>query len=84
MSVSIRLQRHGATHAPFYKLVAADSRKPRDGRFLEKLGYYDPKKEPSQFVVDADRLQYWYKHGARPSNTVEKLLKVNNIKLSRK
>ena len=65
MAVSIRLQRRGTTHRPFYHIVAADSRAPRDGRFIEKLGYYDPKAEPSVIEVKTERVQHWYERGAQ-------------------
>ena len=84
MSVHIRLQRHGSTHRPFYHVVAADTRAPRDGKFLEKLGYYDPNHEPSQIVLKSDRLQYWYERGAQLTNTAQKLVKAQKIELSRK
>ena len=65
MALTLRLQRHGSTHRPFYHLVAADSRSPRDGRFIEKLGYYDPNQEPSVIEMKEDRVQYWYQNGAQ-------------------
>ncbi|MDD9951569.1 MAG: 30S ribosomal protein S16 [Zetaproteobacteria bacterium] len=83
MAVHIRLQRRGSTHRPFYHLVATDSRSPRDGRFIEKLGYYDPKGEPSTVEVKADRLQHWYSKGAQLSDAVAKLVKIKSIALSR-
>lgn len=83
MSVTLRLARHGAIHRPFYHLVAADHRKARNGRFIEKLGYYDPQQEPAQFEFNAERIQFWYGQGAEVSTTVAKLLKVKQIKLER-
>ena len=83
MAVSLRLQRHGKNHRPFYHLVATDHRMPRDGRFIEKLGYYDPGTEPSTVKFNVDRLQYWYERGARPSRTVATLLKKTNVTLVR-
>ncbi len=83
MAVHIRLQRFGKKGNPFYYIVATDHRKKRDGECLEKIGYYDPKHEPSQFVVKEDRLQYWYGVGGVPSNTVQKLVIKNKIKLER-
>ncbi len=83
MAVTLRLARHGSTHRPFYHVVAADSRKPRNGRYLEKLGYYDPSHNPSLVELKEDRVQFWYGNGASVSNTVEKLIKVKNYKLER-
>ena len=84
MALTLRLQRHGSTHRPFYHLVAAaDSRSPRDGRFIEKLGYYDPNQEPSVIEMKEDRVQYWYQNGAQLTDTVKKLVKVKNVRLSR-
>ena len=82
MSVHIRLQRKGATHRPFYHLVAADRRSPRDGKYLEKLGYYDPNVEPSTVVVKSDRIQHWYNRGAQLTNAARKLLKAQKIELA--
>ena len=84
MAVSIRLQRRGSTHRPFYHIVAADSRAPRDGRYIERLGYYDPKAEPSVIEIKEERLQHWFKNGAQLSETTEKLAKLKNIELARK
>ena len=75
MAVSLRLQRHGTTHRPFYKLVATDSRNVRDGRFLEILGSYNPRTEPFTFDVKEDRIYYWLSVGAQPSESVAKLFK---------
>jgi small subunit ribosomal protein S16 len=77
MSVKIRLARTGAKKRPFYRIVAADGRAPRDGRFLEKLGTYDPSKEPSLVVLDRPRIEYWMGVGAKPTQTVARLLKRN-------
>ena len=79
MAVKIRLRRMGAKKAPFYRVVVADSRYPRDGRFIEEIGYYDPTKEPSVVKVDAEKAQQWIKNGAQPTETVKKLLKSNGI-----
>lgn len=73
--VKIRLRRMGAKKNPFYRIVVADSRFPRDGRFIEELGTYDPMAEPVAVKVDADRAQYWIKNGAQPTDTVKTLLK---------
>ena len=75
MALTLRLQRHGSTHRPFYHIVASDSRRPRNGRFIEKLGYYDPNKEPSIMEVKTDRVQYWYANGAQVSSAVANILK---------
>jgi len=64
----------GAKKAPFYRLVVADSRSPRDGRFIEEIGFYDPTKNPMVLKVNAERAQYWLKTGAQPSETVKSLL----------
>ena len=77
MAVKIRLRRMGAKKAPFYRIVVADSRYPRDGRFNEEIGYYDPTKNPSVVKVDADKAKEWIKNGAQPTDTVKKLLKDN-------
>ena len=75
MAVKIRLRRMGAKKAPFYRIVVADSRYPRDGRFIEEIGYYDPTKNPSVVKVDADKAKEWIKNGAQPTDTVKKILK---------
>ena len=75
MAVRIRLKRMGAKKAPFYRIVVADARSPRDGRFIEEIGYYDPKHEPSLIKVDAEAAKKWLANGAQPSETVKKLLK---------
>ncbi len=75
MSVKIRLARRGAKKRPFYRIVAADIESPRDGRFLENLGTYDPLKDPAEVTLHADRVQYWLDQGATPSDTVKSLLK---------
>ena len=79
MAVKIRLRRMGAKKAPFYRVVVADSRYPRDGRFIEEIGYYDPTKEPSVIKIDSDKAKQWIKNGAQPTDTVKKLLKINGI-----
>lgn len=83
MAVALRLQRRGRTHRPFYKIVASDSRNPRDGKFIEEIGYYDANNEPSTISINAERAQYWYGVGAEVSETVRKLLKAQKIELSR-
>jgi small subunit ribosomal protein S16 len=84
MAVHIRLQRKGTTHRPFYHVVAADQRSPRDGRFIEKLGYYDPAAEPSVIELKVDRLEHWYAQGAQLTDACSKLVKAKKINLSRK
>ncbi len=75
MAVRIRLARAGAKKRPFYRIVAADARSPRDGRFLERLGTYDPTADPPRVELEADRVQHWLGLGARPSQTVARLLR---------
>jgi small subunit ribosomal protein S16 len=75
MSVTIRLTRAGSKKVPFYRIVAADHRAPRDGRFIEQLGVYDPIREPIEFRIDAQRLAHWLSVGALPSETVGQLLR---------
>ena len=79
MAVKIRLRRMGAKKAPFYRIVVADSRYPRNGRFIEEIGYYDPTTEPSVVKIDADKAKAWIANGAQPTDTVRVLLKKNNI-----
>ena len=79
MAVKIRLRRMGATKNPFYRIVVADSRYPRDGRFIEEIGYYDSTTEPSTVKVDAEKAQDWIKKGAQPTDTVKRLFKNNGI-----
>ena len=79
MAVKIRLRRMGAKKAPFYRVVVADSRFPRDGRFIEEIGVYDPMKEPSVFKIDADKAKKWMANGAQPTDTVRKLMKKTDI-----
>ena len=73
--VKIRLRRVGAKKAPFYRIVVADSRSPRDGRFIEEIGTYDPMAEGEKIKVDMDRAKYWIANGAQPTDTVRGLLK---------
>ena len=79
MSAKIRLRRMGAKKAPFYRVVVADSRYPRDGRFIEEVGTYDPTKNPSEFKVDAEKAKKWLANGAQPTDTVRALMKLNGI-----
>ena len=79
MAVRIRLRRGGKKKQPFYRIVAADSRSPRDGRFLETLGHYNPIPANEELLVKRDRLIYWLKEGAKPTDTVRSLLKKNGV-----
>ncbi|MCI8601716.1 MAG: 30S ribosomal protein S16 [Oscillospiraceae bacterium] len=76
MAVKIRLRRMGAKKAPFYRIVVADSRYPRDGRFIEEIGTYDPTKNPSLISVDMEKAEKWIATGAQPTDTVKKILKI--------
>ncbi len=75
MAVKIRLRRMGAKKAPFYRIVVADGRYPRDGRFIEEIGYYDPTKEPNVVKIDAEKAKTWLANGAQPTDTVRGILK---------
>lgn len=77
MAVKIRLRRMGARNNPFYRVVVADSRSPRDGRFIEELGYYDPKSDPAVINIDKEKAEEWIRKGAQPTETVKRLLKNN-------
>ena len=79
MAVKIRLRRMGQKKAPFYRIVVADSRSPRDGRFIEEIGYYDPTQEPSEIRVDEEAVKKWLANGAQPTQTVEKIFKTAGI-----
>lgn len=79
MAVKIRLKRMGAKKNPFYRIVVADSRSPRDGRFIEEIGYYNPLTEPKTIKVDNEKALKWIKNGAKPTETVEKLFKESGI-----
>ena len=79
MAVKIRLRRMGAKKAPFYRVIVADSRCPRDGRFIEEIGYYNPLTTPAEVKIDADKANAWIKNGAQPTETVKALLKKNGI-----
>ena len=79
MAVKIRLRRMGAKKAPFYRVVVADSRYPRDGRFIEEIGIYDPNTEPSTFKVNEELAKKWLANGAQPTEQVAKLFKVAGI-----
>lgn len=79
MAVKIRLKRMGAKKNPFYRVVVADSRYPRDGRFIEEIGTYNPMVEPAEVKIDAEKAQKWLKNGAQPTDTVKVLLKKTGI-----
>jgi small subunit ribosomal protein S16 len=79
MSTRIRLRRLGATKRPFYRVVVADQRSPRDGRFIEIVGRYNPQTDPSTIEFDEEKVREWLGKGAQPSNTVSRLLKAKNI-----
>jgi len=80
MAVKIRLQRHGSKKRPFYRLVAADSRSPRDGRYLEIIGTYNPTTEPASVKIDSEKAQKWLNEGAKPTDTVKNLFTKAGIK----
>jgi small subunit ribosomal protein S16 len=75
MAVKIRLARHGAKKSPFYRIVVADSESPRDGKYLEAVGTYDPVANPAKVAVKGERIKYWMGRGAKPTYTVKNLLK---------
>ncbi len=79
MAVKIRLKRMGAKKTPFYRVVVADSRSPRDGRFIEEIGYYNPVSNPVQIKIDNDKAKSWLEKGAQPSDTVRSLLKKSGV-----
>ncbi len=79
MAVKIRLRRMGAKKAPFYRVVVADSRYPRNGRFIEEIGTYDPLADPAEVNIDAEAAKKWLGNGAQPTDTVRALLKKSNI-----
>ncbi len=74
MAVAIRLRREGARNHPFYRITVADQRSPRDGKFIELIGHYDPKKKGDNFAIDLERAEYWLSVGARPSQTVKSFI----------
>jgi small subunit ribosomal protein S16 len=82
MAVSIRLRREGALNRPYYKVVVADSRSPRDGKFIEIIGTYDPKKTGHNSTLKMDRIEHWISKGAQPSDTVRSLIKKNRNQAS--
>lgn len=79
MAVKIRLKRMGAHKKPFYRVVVADARSPRDGKFIEEIGYYNPISQPKEVKIDSEKAQKWLKDGAQPTDTVKDLFKKNGI-----
>ena len=79
MAVKMRLRRMGMKKAPFYRVIVADSRSPRDGRFIEEIGYYNPLTEPAEIKIDAEKVTKWIQNGAQPTDTVRDILKKQNI-----
>ena len=79
MAVKMRLRRMGAKKAPFYRVIVADSRSPRNGRFIEEIGTYNPLTEPAQVSIDAEKAKKWIANGAQPTETVKSLLKKSGI-----
>jgi small subunit ribosomal protein S16 len=79
MAVKIRLRRMGKKKAPFYRIVIADSRYPRNGRFIEDIGYYDPLQNPAVIKIDADKVKTWIANGAQPTDTVKSLIKKSGV-----
>lgn len=79
MAVKMRLRRLGAKKTPFYRVIVADSRSPRDGRFIEEIGYYNPLTEPAEIKIDAEKAKKWIANGAQPTETVKSLLKKSGI-----
>ncbi len=79
MAVKFRLTRHGSKKRPYYRIIVADTRYPRDGRFIERVGSYDSLKDPSEVTLDRDKIKAWYAKGARPTKTVEELFKREGI-----
>jgi len=79
MAVKIRLKRMGSNKKPFYRIVVADSRAPRDGRFIEEIGYYNPVSEPKEIKINNEKAEKWLKNGAQPTDTVKDLFKKNGI-----
>ncbi len=79
MAVKFRLSRFGAKKKPFYRIVVAEERSPRDGRFIDKVGFYDPLKNPAQISLDKEKIKTWYEKGVRPTRTVESLFKREGV-----
>ena len=79
MAVKIRLRRMGAKKAPFYRVIVADERAPRDGKFIDEIGYYNPLTNPAEIKINAEKAEAWLKNGAQPTETVKSLLKKSGI-----
>lgn len=79
MAVKIRLRRMGAKKNPFYRIVVADSRRARDGKFIEEIGYYNPLTEPKKVVVDSEKVNQWIANGAKPTDTVDRIFNENGV-----
>jgi small subunit ribosomal protein S16 len=79
LAVKFRLSRFGAKKKPFYRIVVADERSPRDGRFIDKVGFYDPLKSPAEISLDKEKIKSWYEKGVRPTRTVESLFKREGV-----
>ncbi len=79
MAVKMRLKRLGAKKAPFYRVIVADSRSPRDGRFIDEVGYFNPLTSPAEIKIDAEKAKKWLQNGAQPTDTVKALLKKSGI-----
>jgi len=79
LAVKFRLSRFGAKKKPFYRIVVAEERSPRDGRFIDKVGFYDPLKNPAQISLDKEKIKTWYEKGVRPTRTVESLFKREGV-----
>jgi small subunit ribosomal protein S16 len=79
MAVKIRLKRMGAKKAPFYRVIVADERSPRDGKFIDEIGYYNPLREPAEIKIDAEKAEKWLNNGAQPTETVKSILKKSGI-----
>ena len=80
MAVKIRLRRMGAKKAPFYRVIVADERSPRDGKFIDEIGYYNPLTNPAEVKIDAEKAKKWMANGAQPTETVKKLFDQNGVK----
>ena len=80
MAVKLRLKRMGAKKAPFYRIVVADSRSPRDGRFIETIGYYNPTTDPATIKLEVEKADEWVKKGAQPTGIVKKLIEISRVK----
>ena len=81
MAVRIRLARYGHKHNPWFRIVVADSRAPRDGKYIEKIGYYNPRMQPKVLEINLERFKYWISKGAQPTDTVKRLVKIYQEKL---